>query len=123
MMEQIGSLLFFRFKSSSILVRDIVVYFSKFMQEFHGILAELHKGEDVGSLRVLIYLEEADEKWSFWSMELKDTNKLHEMLQGKGAEPTAKLGFILTDYLEEITAVLDNILHKKETPHGSSAKL
>jgi hypothetical protein len=70
MLEQINSLLFFRYKSSTILVRDIFVYFNRFVLEFYGILTELHKGEDIGGLKALIYLEEADEKWSFWTMNL-----------------------------------------------------
>ena len=60
MLEQVGSLLFFRYRSNTILVRDVAVYFFRFLQEFHAILEELHKGEEMGALQLLVYLDEGD---------------------------------------------------------------
>lgn len=76
-------------------------------------LAELRKTES-GAVSVLVYLEESDEKWSFWQARLDGTALLREKLQGKQSESLVRVGFILTDYLPEITSVLDGILHKRE---------
>jgi hypothetical protein len=50
-------------------------------------------------------------------------NILREKLQGKALEMTDKLGFILTDYFEDIGGVLDNILLKKEPTLAASDRM
>jgi hypothetical protein len=56
MLDQVCSLLFFRYKSAPLLVRDVGVYFCRFLEEFLEILKELFKGEDFNELGLLIYL-------------------------------------------------------------------
>ena len=56
-LDQISSVLYFKYKSSNVLIKEMSVYFIKFLEEFQSSIKDLYKNEGMDSLSFLVYLE------------------------------------------------------------------
>lgn len=56
------SWLFFKYRSSTILIKDIRIYFIAFINEFIIILKEIIKPDDVKNIQIVVYCELPDDK-------------------------------------------------------------
>ena len=113
-LDQISSVLYFKYKSSNLLIKEMSVYFIKFLEEFQSSIKDLYKNEGMDSLSFLVYLEMSEDKFVFWRVSFKEISSLRERFTGINLDDIIKIGFILTDYFADITSVIDSILHKRE---------
>lgn len=55
-LDQISSVLYFKYKSSNALIKEMSVYFVKFLEEFQSSIKEIYKNECMDTISFLVYL-------------------------------------------------------------------
>lgn len=55
-LDQICSVLYFKYKSSNALIKEMSVYFVKFLEEFQSSIKEIYKNESMDTISFLVYL-------------------------------------------------------------------
>lgn len=55
-LDQISSVLYFKYKSSNALIKEMSVYFIKFLEEFQSSIKEIYKNESMETISFLVYL-------------------------------------------------------------------
>lgn len=55
-LDQMNSVLYFKYKSSIALIKEMSVYLIKFLEEFQSSIKDFHKNENMDNICFLVYL-------------------------------------------------------------------